>query len=151
MRRSISWAQDWIVVVKMVVNIISCQFCSMYTGSQFASRPNSKFWYWSLKPYGLGPAYLKDCFLPHGPTTHPLWKPCFEGPHYLTRQVATQERVFLVVVQKLWNSLPSEICLSPFIIVFHQQVKTFCFAWHSLTDSSLFVCVFVCLYTYVFY
>lgn len=45
--------------------------------------------------------------------------------------VGTQERAFSVMAQKLWNSLPWEIHLSSSVNVFHKQVKTFCFTWHT--------------------
>lgn len=74
--------------------------------------------------YGLGLVFLKNHVLPYE-RAQPLWS--FSEGSSEVRLVATQERAFLVVATKLWNSVPGEICLSLSITLFHQRVKPFFF------------------------
>lgn len=64
------------------------------------------------------------------------------------RQVAILGKPFSVVMLKLRNSLPIEICLFPFIVVFHQQASLFLltfllFCWPSSLDVVLRVLCFI--------
>ncbi|KAF7237070.1 Semaphorin-4D [Varanus komodoensis] len=81
----------------------------------------------------LGPRYLKERLLSHVPS-HPLrseaeallQEPSLEE----IKRVSTRRRAFSVVVPRLWNTLPGEVCLAPALLSFCHQAKIFLFFQH---------------------
>lgn len=71
--------------------------------------------------------YLKDCLLPHQPIKSYsgalFWVPSSSQ----ARQVATHEKGFLVMMLKVWNSLPKVIVLHYHCRFLSDEFSLFCF------------------------
>ena len=76
---------------------------------------------------GLGPWYLAERLLP--PRSTRVTRYCQERRLRLreTQKERTRNGAFSAVAPRLWNSLPSEICLALLLGVFKSKLKTWLF------------------------
>lgn len=87
-----------------------------YTGSRFLSGPNSKCWFWPLKPSTAQDQgrWRTTCHLE-------LFYRCL--CHWSSRLILS--RTFLVLAPWLWNVLPKQTHQAPNLLLFQCQAKAF--------------------------
>lgn len=110
-------------------------FCSIYSGSPFASGPLSRCWYLSLKPY-------MDLEGLHTPirtyrSTKVYFRVCASRALSSEAKLAGNLKKGIVShgINTVQFPLQGDFICSPLILVFCQRVKRlFCFIWYSITN-----------------
>ena len=90
----------------------------------------------------LGPRYLTECLL--RPKSTCITRSRQEARlRSITPREARKEKTrnwaFLAVTPRLWNSLPSEICMAPLLGIFKGQLKTWLFRQAFPPATSWFI------------
>lgn len=119
------WQIHWL---QLVVWTILLQSSSIYTGSRFATGPNSRFYYWSLKLYtAWGQHTWMITYYRMNVPNHSahLQRPCSGCPRCLRLYGWKPEKV---MPPELWKSILRDIHLS---LSSTNERRLFCFAFYN--------------------